>query len=56
MRMKYKALVSFSGLISAAKGETLELNDDYIAQDLLRAKYIEEVKNETKRGNKRAAK
>lgn len=42
--MKVKALVSFSGLISMAKGEVAECPDGDILQDLLRAKYVEPVK------------
>lgn len=45
--MKYKALKSFSGLVSMHKGETREITDKYIISDLLQAHYIEEVK-ETK--------
>lgn len=45
----YKALISFSGLVSMHKGETRELNDPIIIKDLLRAGYIEEIKTaETK--------
>ena len=38
--MKYKALVSFSGLISMAEGEIRELKDENIIDDLLKAGYI----------------
>lgn len=41
----YKALVSFSGLISMAKGEVKEITDNEIVKDLLEAGYIEEVKS-----------
>ena len=41
---KYKALVSFSGLISMVKGQEKEIEDEYIVADLLKAKYIKEVK------------
>ena len=44
--MKIKALVSFSGAISMAKGQVMEYDDKVILQDLLQAKYIEEVKTE----------
>lgn len=44
----YIALKSFSGKISASKGAKLEINDKYIAKDLLNAGYIEEI-NETKK-------
>ena len=59
--MKIKALVSFSGAFSMCVGEIREYNDDVILQDLLQAKYVEEVKekpkkdvksNESKRNNK----
>lgn len=42
--MKYKALVGFSGIVSMAKDEVKELANQYIIDDLLNAKYIEEVK------------
>lgn len=38
--MKYKALVSFSGALSAVKGQMLEIHDEFIASDLLNAGYI----------------
>lgn len=40
----YKAKVSFSGIISMAKGQTAEIADPSIAKDLLKAGYIVEVK------------
>lgn len=40
----YRALVSFSGLVSMACGEVAEISDLSTANDLLRAGYIEEVK------------
>lgn len=40
----YKALVSFSGKVSMSKGEVREIKDNVIVEDLLRARYIEEVK------------
>lgn len=46
--MKYKAKVSFSGIISMDKGKTAEIADPTIAKDLLKAGYIEEVKPATK--------
>jgi len=45
--MKYRALVSFSGKICMAMGESREITDKSIASDLLKAGYIEELK-ETK--------
>lgn len=44
--MKIKALVSFSGAFSMYKGEVRECSDKVILQDLLQAKYVEEVKEE----------
>jgi hypothetical protein len=48
----YKALVSFSGIISMAKDEVKEIKDKDLIKDLLQAKYIEEVKD-TKKENKK---
>lgn len=42
--MKYRALVSFTGLVSMAKGQVREISDLSLAHDLLKVKYIEEVK------------
>ena len=39
--MKYKAKVGFSGIVSMSKGEVKEIGDKYVADDLLRAGYIE---------------
>lgn len=47
--MLYKARVSFSGLVTMHKGEVKELNDEEIIKDLLKAKYIEEVKDTVKK-------
>ena len=44
--MKYRALVSFTGLVSMAKGEVREISDLSIANGLLKAKYIEQVKQD----------
>lgn len=44
LNMAYRALVSFSGIISMAMGEIREIDDEPIAKDLLRAGYIEELK------------
>lgn len=44
----YKALKSFGGKISMKKGEIKDINDEDIANDLLNAGYIEEIKEETK--------
>ena len=41
--MKYKAKICFSGIVSMSKGEVKEIGDKYVADDLLRAGYIEPV-------------
>lgn len=46
--MKIKALVSFTGAFSMHKGEVLECSDKATLQDLLKAGYIEKVKEELK--------
>lgn len=40
----YKALISFSGKISMAKGQVREITDKEVVKDLLKAGYIEEIK------------
>ena len=42
--MMYKALVSFTGVVSMADGDVREISDVSIARDLLKAGYIEEFK------------
>lgn len=42
----YKALVSFTGLITMRKNEVKEIKDKKIVKDLLKAGYIVEVKPE----------
>lgn len=42
--MKYKALVSFSGVISMATDEVREISNESVAKDLLKAGYIIEMK------------
>lgn len=55
--MLYKALISFTGLISMAEGDVREISDVALAKDLVDAKYIEEVeKKETKAPTKRKGK
>lgn len=52
-----KALTSFSGIVSMYEGETREIDDAAIVADLLRAGYVEEVKQPVKgRTRKTAAK
>lgn len=53
--MKYRALISFSGNITMAMGEVREIENKGIANDLLNAGYIEELKGtkiKTKEPNK----
>lgn len=41
--MAYRALRSFSGLISMVKNEVRDIEDDKIVKDLIRAGYIEDL-------------
>ena len=40
----YRALVSFTGLITMKKGEVREIKNKALVKDLLKANYIETVK------------
>ena len=42
--MLYRALVSFTGIVTMRKDEVRDLTDIELIKDLLNAKYIEEVK------------
>lgn len=44
----YKALKSFSGIISMRKGEVKDIQDDFIVTDLKNAGYIEDYVEEPK--------
>ncbi len=46
--MKYRALVSFSGAVTASLKQIIEINDEEIANDLLNAGYIKLVKDSKK--------
>ena len=46
--MRYKALVSFSGKISMAKGQNREISDSALVDDLLNAGYIIPLETEIK--------
>jgi hypothetical protein len=50
----HKALKSFSGIISMHEGETREINDADVVDDLLKAGYIEEVKPKRGRSTKKS--
>lgn len=52
----YKALISFSGVISMANGTVGEIPDKAVAEDLLKAGYIEEIKEEKEEKPQRATK
>lgn len=54
--MKYKALVSFSGLLTMAEGDEREIPDKAIANDLLKAGYIMELKADRKPRRKKGEK
>lgn len=57
--MKIKALTSFCGVLTMAKGQVLEYDNEVVLQDLLQAGYIEPLestpkgakKNESKQNN-----
>ena len=51
--MMYKALISFTGIVSMTKGEVREISDLAIANDLLKVKYVEEVKEKKAKSTKR---
>lgn len=40
----FKALKSFSGKVSMSKGQVMDIHDEAVVRDLLKAGYIEEVK------------
>ena len=40
---RYKVLVSFVGLVTGAKEQTINIDNEAIAKDLLQAKYIQAV-------------
>lgn len=42
--MQYKALISFSGVISMSMGEVREITDQKIVNDLLNAGYIVKIR------------
>lgn len=48
-----KALTSFSGIVSMREGETREIDDAAVVADLLRAGYVEEVKQTAAGGRTR---
>ena len=51
--MKFKALVSFSGILSMKKNEVREIENKIIYKDLLQAGYVEEVKEDKVKGRKK---
>ena len=46
--MRYRAIVSFSGKISMAKGQNREISDSALVDDLLNAGYIIPLETEIK--------
>lgn len=44
----YKALKSFSGLVSMVEGEVMDILNQEVVKDLLSAGYIEEIHTEKK--------
>lgn len=53
--MLYRALVSFSGVVSMTMGEIGEISDPSIVKDLLKAGYIVEVPQEDQKVVKKKA-
>ena len=47
--MLYKALVSFSGSVSMVTGEIRDIPESPVTEDLLKARYIEPVKEKEKK-------
>ena len=52
--MQYKALKSFSGLITMSKGEVKAIKDKTLVASLLQAKYIEPIEQKKKSSSKGA--
>ena len=52
--MKVRALVSFSGIVSMAVDEVADIPDDFVAADLIRARYVEKIGEEEKHEGKNA--
>ena len=52
--MSYKALKSFSGVVSMKRGEVKDIKDQEIVKDLLRAGYIEDLGGEKTKTQKSA--
>ena len=50
--MAYKALKSFSGVVSMRKGEIKDINDQEVVKDLLRAGYIEDLDGDKPKSSK----
>lgn len=50
--MKIKAIVNFSGILSMAKDDEMEYNDEVVLQDLLQAGYVEYIDSPKKRSEK----
>lgn len=46
--MAYRALVSFTGVLSMVKGEVREITDDTIVKDLIKSGYIVDLSEKQK--------
>lgn len=46
--MAYRALRSFTGLVSMVKGEVREIEDEGIVNDLIKSGYIEDLSEKQK--------
>lgn len=54
--MAYKALKSFVGVVSMRRNEVKEIEDQEVANKLLRDGFIEEVKDEKSKSSKSSTK
>ena len=54
--MAYKALKSFVGIVSMRRNEVKEIEDQEVANKLLRDGFIEEVKDEKSKSSKSSTK
>jgi len=51
--MRVKALKSFAGKVTMSFGEVREIKDKVVLKDLLRAGYVEEIKEDEDKGKKK---
>ena len=55
--MKVKALRSFSGVVSMSRGQEMDIQDEFILNDLMKAGYVEPLEeNEEDKPKKKSKK